>query len=80
MTSQEMASEDQKCADEAISEANLHNPLSSEKMTGETDAFQCSRCRQVSTVIARIALCFDVYLFSVKLGIASNKFTVLMSQ
>ena len=75
-----MASEDRKQADEEISEANLHNSLSFEEMTGETDAFQCARCRQVSTAIAPIALCFDVYLFSVKLGIASNKLAVSMSQ
>ena len=80
MTSQEMASEDRKQADKKISEANFYNSLGSEEMAAETDAFQCSRCKQVSTTITRIALCFDVYLFSVKLGTASNKLAVPMSR
>ncbi|KAJ6510656.1 transcription factor S-II, central domain-containing protein [Mycena sanguinolenta] len=46
MTSQEMASEDRKKADEAIRQQNLHNSLGAEEQEAETSAFQCSRCKQ----------------------------------
>lgn len=55
MTSQEMASEDRKQADKKISEANFYNSLGSEEMAPETDAFQCSRCKQVSYLVTRDA-------------------------
>ncbi|KAJ7472013.1 transcription elongation factor [Mycena latifolia] len=46
MTSQEMASEERKKADEAIKQQNLHNSLGAEEQQAETDAFQCSKCKQ----------------------------------
>ncbi|KAJ6632470.1 transcription elongation factor [Mycena sp. CBHHK59/15] len=46
MTSQEMASEERKKADEAIKQQNLHNALGAEEQQAETTAFQCSKCKQ----------------------------------
>jgi len=46
MTSQEMASEERKKADEAIKQQNLHDALGAEEQQAETDAFQCSKCKQ----------------------------------
>ncbi|KAJ7235082.1 transcription elongation factor [Mycena haematopus] len=46
MTSQEMASDDRKKADEAIKQQNLHNSLGAEEQEAETSAFQCSKCKQ----------------------------------
>ncbi|KIM44134.1 hypothetical protein M413DRAFT_443179 [Hebeloma cylindrosporum] len=46
MTSQEMASEERKAADKKIEEENLFKSLSAEDKQAETDAFQCSRCKQ----------------------------------
>jgi len=46
MTSQDMASEERKKADEAIKQQNLHNALGAEEQEAETSAFQCSRCKQ----------------------------------
>jgi len=46
MTSQEMASEERQAADKKIEEENFHNSLSAEEKQAETDAFQCSRCKQ----------------------------------
>ncbi|PPR05519.1 hypothetical protein CVT26_009003 [Gymnopilus dilepis] len=46
MTSQEMASEERKAADKKIQEENLFKSLSAAEKQAETDAFQCSRCKQ----------------------------------
>ncbi|KAF5376506.1 hypothetical protein D9615_008681 [Tricholomella constricta] len=46
MTSQEMASEERKAADQKIREENFHNSLAAGEQQAETDAFQCSRCKQ----------------------------------
>ncbi|KAJ7641583.1 transcription factor S-II, central domain-containing protein [Roridomyces roridus] len=46
MTSQEMASEERKKADEAIKQQNLFNSLGAEEQQAETTAFQCSKCKQ----------------------------------
>ena len=46
MSSQEMASEDRKNADRRIQEENFHNSLAAAEQQAETDAFQCSRCKQ----------------------------------
>ncbi|TFK38327.1 transcription elongation factor [Crucibulum laeve] len=46
MTSQDMASEERKAADQKIREANFHNSLSAAEQQAETDGFQCSRCKQ----------------------------------
>lgn len=46
MTSQEMASEERKAADDKIKQENLHNSLGAEQQQAETDAFQCGRCKQ----------------------------------
>ncbi|KAF5350069.1 hypothetical protein D9756_009075 [Leucocoprinus leucothites] len=46
MTSQEMASEERKAADKKIKEENLFKSLSAAEQQAETDAFQCSRCKQ----------------------------------
>ncbi|KAJ6558242.1 transcription elongation factor [Mycena capillaripes] len=42
----DMASEERKKADEAIKQQNLHDSLGAEEQQAETDAFQCSRCKQ----------------------------------
>jgi transcription elongation factor S-II len=44
---QEMASEERKAADKKIEEENLFKSLSAAEKQAETDAFQCSRCKQV---------------------------------
>lgn len=49
MTSQEMASEERKKADQAIEEQNFHNSLGAEEQQAETDAFQCGKCKQRKT-------------------------------
>ncbi|KZT30188.1 transcription elongation factor [Neolentinus lepideus HHB14362 ss-1] len=46
MTSAEMASEERKAADNKIKQNNLFNSLGAEEQQAETDAFQCSRCKQ----------------------------------
>ncbi|KAF9481448.1 transcription elongation factor [Pholiota conissans] len=46
MTSQEMASEERKAADKKIQEENFFKSLSAAEKQAETDAFQCSRCKQ----------------------------------
>jgi hypothetical protein len=45
-----MASEERKKADEAIKQQNLHDALGAEEQQAETDAFQCSKCKQVRLV------------------------------
>lgn len=42
-----MASEERKAADNQIKEENFHNSLAAAERQAETDAFQCSRCKQV---------------------------------
>jgi transcription elongation factor S-II len=44
---QEMASEERKAADKKIEEENFFKSLSAAEKQAETDAFQCSRCKQV---------------------------------
>ncbi|OBZ73317.1 Transcription elongation factor S-II [Grifola frondosa] len=46
MTSQEMASEERKAADQKIAQENLFKTLGAEEVQAETDAFQCGRCKQ----------------------------------
>ncbi|KAF8639349.1 hypothetical protein AX17_001568 [Amanita inopinata Kibby_2008] len=46
MSSQEMASEERKAADNKIRETNFFNSLAAEEQQAETDAFQCQRCKQ----------------------------------
>lgn len=46
MSSQEMASEERKAADDKIKQENLHNSLGAEQQQAETEAFQCGRCKQ----------------------------------
>ncbi|KAJ7086366.1 transcription factor S-II, central domain-containing protein [Mycena belliarum] len=46
MSSQEMASEERKKADDAIKQQNLHDSLGAEEQEAETSAFQCSKCKQ----------------------------------
>ncbi|KAJ7226894.1 transcription factor S-II, central domain-containing protein [Mycena pura] len=46
MTSEEMASDERKKADEKIKEQNLHNALGAEETEAETSAFQCGKCKQ----------------------------------
>lgn len=43
-----MASEERKAADNKIIQENLFKTLGAEEVQAETDAFQCSRCKQVS--------------------------------
>ena len=44
-----MASEERKAADAAIQEENFHRSLGAEEQQAETDAFQCSKCKQRKT-------------------------------
>jgi transcription elongation factor S-II len=46
MTSQDMASEERKAADSKIKEQNFLSSLGAEDQQAETDAFECSRCKQ----------------------------------
>jgi len=46
MSNAEMASEERKAADNKIKQENFHNSLAAEERQAETDAFQCSRCKQ----------------------------------
>ncbi|KAH9850957.1 transcription elongation factor [Lenzites betulinus] len=46
MSSQDMASEERKAADLKIAQENLFKTLGAEESQAETDAFQCSRCKQ----------------------------------
>ncbi|KAG6902705.1 hypothetical protein C0995_012845 [Termitomyces sp. Mi166 len=46
MSSQDMASEERKAADQKIKEENFHKSLAAGEQQAETDAFQCSRCKQ----------------------------------
>jgi len=46
MSSEEMASEERKAADNKIKEQNFQSSLGAEEQQAETDAFQCSRCKQ----------------------------------
>lgn len=46
MTTQEMASEERKEADNQIRQANLFSSLGAGEQQAETDAFQCGRCKQ----------------------------------
>lgn len=46
MTNGEMASEERKAADSRIKEENLFKSFSAAEQQAETDAFQCSRCKQ----------------------------------
>lgn len=42
-----MASEERRAADQKIKDDNLFHSLGAEEQQAETDAFQCSRCKQV---------------------------------
>jgi len=46
MTSQEMASEEMKAANDKIMAENLFKTLGAGEVQAETDAFQCGRCKQ----------------------------------
>lgn len=49
MSTKDMASDQRKQEDKKLTEANFHQALGSEELAAETDAFQCSRCKQVCT-------------------------------
>lgn len=44
-----MASDERKAANAAIKEENFRKALGAEEPQAETDAFQCSRCKQRKT-------------------------------
>ncbi|KAK7039425.1 transcription factor S-II, central domain-containing protein [Favolaschia claudopus] len=46
MSSQDMASDERKRANEAMQQQNLHNSLGAVEQEAETSAFQCSKCKQ----------------------------------
>lgn len=46
-----MASEERKAADDKIKEDNLFKALGAGEQQAETDAFQCSRCKQVWMIV-----------------------------
>ncbi|KAJ2911891.1 hypothetical protein MD484_g8524, partial [Candolleomyces efflorescens] len=46
MTSEDMASEEQKAATKKIREENLFHSLSAQESQAETEAFQCGKCKQ----------------------------------
>lgn len=80
MTSQDMASEERKKADEAIKQQNLHNALGAEEQQAETSAFQCPKCKQVSTVYIMRRPLFKDNIRSVNAAIARRRPEVLMSR
>ncbi|KAJ2913091.1 hypothetical protein MD484_g7326, partial [Candolleomyces efflorescens] len=47
MTSEDMASEEQKAATKKIREENLFHSLSAQESQAETEAFQCGKCKQI---------------------------------
>ena len=49
-----MASAERQAENKKIEEENLFKSLSAEEKQAETDAFQCSRCKQVSDVLVKI--------------------------
>jgi hypothetical protein len=51
-----MASAERKAADQKIKEENFHKSLAAEEQQAETDAFQCSRCKQVRILYCTAAV------------------------
>jgi hypothetical protein len=54
-----MASAERKAADQKIKEENFHKSLAAGEQQAETDAFQCSRCKQVRSLRCVPALDFQ---------------------
>lgn len=52
-----MASEERRAGNRKIEEENLFKSLSAAEKQAETDAFQCSRCKQVCDVIGIHQIC-----------------------
>ena len=48
-----MASEERKAADKKIEEEHFFKSLSAAEKQAETDAFQCSRCKQVRLIFKK---------------------------
>lgn len=74
-----MASEERKVADEQIQKDNFFKSLSAAEKQAETDAFQCSRCKQVSDELF-IYFAFMFTSFSANVSIVNNKHGALMNQ
>lgn len=53
-SSKDMASDKRKSEIEKLKAQNFHNSLGAQEPEAETDAFQCSRCKQVNTLSARL--------------------------
>lgn len=49
-----MASAERQAENKKIEEENLFKSLSAEEKQAETDAFQCSRCKQVCDTFVKI--------------------------
>jgi transcription elongation factor S-II len=54
MSTEDMASEERKAQNQKIQEQNLFNSLAAGEQEAETDAFTCSRCKQVREILANI--------------------------
>lgn len=58
-----MASAERQAADKKIEEENLFKSLAAQEKQAETDAFQCSRCKQVC----------DAYLIKLSISLKGIK-------
>ena len=78
---QDMASSERKAADKKIEEENLFKSLSSTEQEAETDAFQCSRCKQVRPVVRALWEMADAHLsFRGSVDIVKHRLAVLMNR
>jgi hypothetical protein len=76
-----MASEERKAADNKIKEQNFQSSLGAEEQQAETDAFQCSRCKQVGGSAQSLLLSVDCPMYQREnVATAKRKHVVPMSQ
>jgi DNA-binding LytR/AlgR family response regulator len=66
-----MASEERKAQDKKIQEDNLFHSLGAQEQQAETDAFQCSRCKQVRESLAVNASETDTLMSDIVVSSAS---------
>ena len=63
-----MASEERQAEIKKIEEENLFKSLSAEEKQAETDAFQCSRCKQVCNTYL-LKLCMNLKGYQAKMQV-----------
>lgn len=74
-----MASAERQAKDKEIEEENLFKSLSAQEKQAETDAFQCSRCKQVCDTYL-LKLCMRLRgMSSESAGTAKRRREVLMN-